>query len=69
MKQDKKCGLAVMDRSKYTDECLDILQIEQFTLLKYDATKSTTGIKKDTTGIKKGKNKISNTRVSPVISH
>ena len=29
-----------MDRSKYTDECLDILQNKQFTLLKHDAAKS-----------------------------
>ena len=37
---NKGRGVAAMDRSKYTDECLDILQNKQFTLLKHDATKS-----------------------------
>ena len=34
MKQDKGRGVVVMDRSKYTEKCLSILQTEQFTKLR-----------------------------------
>ena len=40
MKQDKGRGVVVMDRSKYTEKCLSILQTEQFTKLRHDPTKS-----------------------------
>ena len=40
MKQDKGCGVVVMDRSKYTEKCLSILQTGQFTKLRHDPTKS-----------------------------
>ena len=40
MKQDKGRGVVVMDRSKYTEKCLGIFQIEQFTKLRHDPTKS-----------------------------
>ena len=49
MKQDKGRGVVVMDRSKYTEKCLSILQTEQFTKLRHDPTGLS---KKDTTGIK-----------------
>ena len=31
MKKEKGCGAVVMDRSKYTEKCLNILQTAQFT--------------------------------------
>ena len=40
MKQDKRRGVVVIDRSKYTEKCLNILQTEQFTKLRHDPTKS-----------------------------
>ena len=40
MKQDKGRGVVVMDRSKYTEKCLNILQTKQFTKLRHDPTKS-----------------------------
>ena len=40
MKQDKGRGVVVMDRSKYTEKYLSILQTEQFTNLRHDLTKS-----------------------------
>ena len=41
MKQDKGRGVVVMDRSKYTGKCLNILQTEQFSKLRHNPTKST----------------------------
>ena len=32
IKQDKGRGVVVMDKSKYTENCLHILQTEQFTI-------------------------------------
>ena len=40
MKQDKGCGVVVMDSSKYTEKCLNIFQTEQFTKLRHEPTKS-----------------------------
>ena len=40
MRQDKGRGVVVMDRSKYTEKCLSILQNEQFTKPRHDPTKS-----------------------------
>ena len=40
MKQDKGRGVVAIDRSKYTEKCLNTLQNEQFTKLKHDPTKS-----------------------------
>ena len=40
IKQDKGCGVVVMDRSKYTEKCLSILQTGQFTKLRHDPAKS-----------------------------
>ena len=40
MRQDKGRGVVVMDRSKYTEKCLNILQTEQFTKLRHDSTMS-----------------------------
>ena len=40
MKQDKGRGVVAIDRSKYTEKCLNTLQSEQFTKLKHDPTKS-----------------------------
>ena len=40
IKQDKGRGVVVMDRSKYTEKCLSILQTEQFTKLKPYTIKS-----------------------------
>ena len=62
MKQDKGRGVVVMDRSKYTEKCFNILETEQFTKLRHDPTKYR---KQDTTEIKE----INNTRISPLISH
>ena len=39
MKQDKGRAAVVMDKSKYTEKCLNILQTEQFTKLRHDPTK------------------------------
>ena len=40
MKQDKGCGVVVMDSSKYTEKCLNILETKQLTKLRHDPTKS-----------------------------
>ena len=40
MEKEKGRSVAVMDRSKYTEECLHIFQTEQFTKLRHDLTKS-----------------------------
>ena len=40
MKQDKGRGVVVMNRSNYTEKCLNILQNEQFIKLRHDPTKS-----------------------------
>ena len=40
MKQDKGPGAVVMDKSKNTQKCLNILQTEQFTKQRHDPTKS-----------------------------
>ena len=40
IKQDKGSGVVVMDWSKCTEKCLNILQTEQFTKLRHDPTKS-----------------------------
>ena len=36
MKKDKGRGVVVMDRSKYTEKCLSILQTEQFTKQRHE---------------------------------
>ena len=40
MKQDKGRGVVVMNRSNYTEKCLNILQNEQFIKLRHDPTNS-----------------------------
>ena len=40
MKQDKGRGAVVMNRSNYTEKCLNILQNEQFIKLRHDPTNS-----------------------------
>ena len=40
MKQDKGRGAVVMDRSKYTGKCLNILHTEQFSKLWHNPAKS-----------------------------
>ena len=40
MKQDKEHCVLVMDKSKYTEKCLNTLPTEQFTKLGHDPTKS-----------------------------
>ena len=41
MKQDKGRGVVIMDRTKYIDKCLRMLQTPQFTKLDTDPTKTT----------------------------
>ena len=38
MKQDKGCGIVIMDKTKYTDKCLSFLQSSQFKQLTTDPT-------------------------------
>ena len=40
LKQDKGRGVVLMDRTKYTNICLEILETNQFTKLNHDPTKS-----------------------------
>ena len=40
LKQDKGRGVVLMDRTKYTNKCLEILETNQFTKLNHDPTKS-----------------------------
>ena len=40
LKQDKGRGVVLMDRTKYTNRCLEILETNQFTKLNHDPTKS-----------------------------
>ena len=39
LKQDKRRGVVVMDRSKYTKKCLEMLSTKQFTVIENDPTK------------------------------
>ena len=39
LKQDKGCSVVLMDRTKYTNKCLEILETNQFTKLNHDPTK------------------------------
>ena len=43
LKQDKGRGVVLMDRTKYTNKCLKILETNQFTKLNHDPTKSVEG--------------------------
>ena len=43
LKQDKGRDVVLMDRTKYTNKCLKILQTNQFTKLYHDSTKSVEG--------------------------
>ena len=43
LKQDKGRGLVLMDKTKYTNKCLEILEANQFTKLNHDPTKSFEG--------------------------
>ena len=38
MKQDKECGVVIMNYSKYLEKCLSILQGKQFMKLDYHPT-------------------------------
>ena len=40
LKEDKGRGVVVMDRSEYTEKCLEILSTKQFTVLENDPTKT-----------------------------
>ena len=40
LKKDKGQGLAVMDRSRYTEKCLEMLSIKQFTVVENKPTKT-----------------------------
>ena len=40
MRQDKGRGIVIIDKSKYTAKCLELLQTNKFSKLKYDPTKS-----------------------------
>ena len=40
LKQDKGRGVVVMDRSKYTEKCLEILSTKQFAVAENDPTKT-----------------------------
>ena len=40
LKKDKGRGLAVMDRSRYTEKCLEMLSIKQFTVVENKPTKT-----------------------------
>ena len=40
LKQDKGRGIVVMDRSKYTKKCLEMLSTKQFTVVENDPTKT-----------------------------
>ena len=40
MKHDKRRGVVVMDKSKYTEKGLKMLQTEKHTKLRHDLTKS-----------------------------
>ena len=40
MSQDKERGVVIIDKSKYTTKCLELLQTNKFSKLKYDPTKS-----------------------------
>ena len=40
MRQEKENGATIIDKSKYTTKCLELLQIHQFLKLKHDLTKS-----------------------------
>ena len=42
-KQDEGRGVVLMDRTKYTNKCLGILETNQFTKLNHDPTKSGEG--------------------------
>ena len=41
MKQDKRRGVVLMDRTVYLEKCLNILDTNQFTNLSIDQTKKT----------------------------
>ena len=43
LKQDKGPGVALMDRTKYTDKCLELHLPNQFMKLNHYPTKSTEG--------------------------
>ena len=43
LKQDKGRGVVLMDKTKYTNKCLEILETDQFTKLNHDPTKSVEG--------------------------
>ena len=38
IKQDKRCGVVILDRTKYIDKCLSMVAIKQFSKLDYDPT-------------------------------
>ena len=59
MKQDQGRDVAAMDKSKYTEKCLHILQTEPFNKLIHDPNKVYQ--KRDTMGTKKIRNKVNNT--------
>ena len=40
LRQDKGKGLAIMDRGKYTEKCLNMLNSNQFKKLDHDPTKA-----------------------------
>ena len=40
LKQDKGRGVVLMERTKYRNKCLEILETNQFTKLNHDPTKS-----------------------------
>ena len=40
MRQDKGRGMVIIDKSKYTTKCLELLQANKFSKLKHDPTKS-----------------------------
>ena len=40
LKEDKGRGVVVMDRSEYTEKCLEILSTKQFTVLENDPSKT-----------------------------
>ena len=41
MKQDKGRGVVIMDKHKYTEKCLDMLNTKQFSKISVDSTKKT----------------------------
>ena len=41
MKQDKGRGVMIMDKTKYSEKCLELLSTKQFQTLNFDPTKST----------------------------